>query len=133
MLFCARKILAISRKKKSIKNANLVSTALYSVEFTSLSALLVTAIDRRIRADILDRDLFDKSPNTPAHTSWTMDVLSQLDEALGPGVWDKPIFPATPANELTSPQRPSTLTILEELKNGSYDSHFGSTKKLSEL
>jgi TonB-like protein len=89
--------------------------------------------DRRIRADILDRDLFDKSPNTPEHTSWTMNVLSQLDDALGPGALDKPIFSTFQSDQPISSAQSSTLSILDELKNGSYDSYFNSDKKLSEL
>jgi TonB family protein len=89
--------------------------------------------DRRIRADILDRDLFDKSSNTPEHTSWTMNVLSQLDDALGPGALDKPIFPTFQSGQPPSSAQASNLTILDGLKNGSYDSYFNSDKKLSQL
>jgi hypothetical protein len=48
--------------------------------------------DRQIRADILDKDLFDRSAKTPPNTSWTMAVLGQIDGSLGPGVMDKPAF-----------------------------------------
>src|SRR5271170_2518782 len=30
---------------------------------------------RIIRSDILDKDMFDPAPNTPEHTSWTMQLL----------------------------------------------------------
>jgi len=53
---------------------------------------------RMIRMDILDRDLFDHDAKTPEHTSWTMSVLHRLDEAVGKGVMDRPMFsdPTTP-------------------------------------
>jgi len=89
--------------------------------------------DRRIRADILDRDLFEKFPNTPEHTSWTMNVLSQLDDALGPGALDKPTFSMPPSDQPISSAPSSNPSILNELKNGSYDSFFDSDKKLSEV
>lgn len=58
--------------------------------------------ERMIRADILDRDLFDPNPDTPEHTSWTMRLLGRLDALAGPNVMDKPAFqtgkdePSTP-------------------------------------
>ncbi len=33
---------------------------------------------RVIRADVLDRDMFDAAPKTPEHTSWTMQLLDRL-------------------------------------------------------
>src|SRR6266480_2871928 len=48
---------------------------------------------RIIRSDILDKDMFDPKPNTPKHTSWTMQLLARLDEPFGPEVLDKPMFP----------------------------------------
>jgi TonB family protein len=87
--------------------------------------------ERRIRMDILDKDLFDRSPDTPPNTSWTMAVLRQLDDNLGPGVMDKP------ALLLGAPKpRPFTASdtaMLLALKNGEYDGLFDSDKKLSEL
>lgn len=38
---------------------------------------------RRIRIDILNRDMFDPQAGTPEHTSWTMALLGRLDRALG--------------------------------------------------
>lgn len=89
--------------------------------------------ERRIRADILDRDLFDKTPNTPENTSWTMQVLAQLDEALGPGALDKPIFATNPQKAQNVEQTSSNLSILENVKKGSYDDYFKTDKKLSQL
>jgi TonB family protein len=87
--------------------------------------------ERRIRMDILDKDLFERSPNTPPNTSWTMAVLSQLDDNFGPGVMDKP------ALSLGAPKPKSSITsdatMLAALKNGEYDGLFDSNTKLSEL
>ncbi len=87
--------------------------------------------ERRIRMAILDKDLFDRSPNTPPNTSWTMAVLSQLDDKLSPGVMDKPAF------SLGAPKPESSIALdaamLTALKNGEYDGLFDSNKKLSEL
>lgn len=88
--------------------------------------------ERKIRADILDRDLFDKSPNTPENTSWTMKVLGQLDEVLSPGIMDKPVF-ATTDNEKPGATDSPSFPILEGLKRGAYDAYFNSDKKLSQL
>jgi TonB family protein len=87
--------------------------------------------DRRIRMDILDKDLFDRSANTPENTSWTNAVLSQVDGSLGPGVMDKPAFSLAASNP--NPQKPSDSAMLENLKDGKYDGLFDSDKKLSEL
>ena len=87
--------------------------------------------DRQIRADILDRDLFDSSARTPPNTSWTMALLSQIDAILGPGVMDKPAFSIdAPGSDLP---KPSASAILESLKVGKYDVLFDSDKKLSEI
>jgi TonB family protein len=99
----------------------------FSGENISLG-LTCGANKRLIRMDILDRDLFDPSAKTPAHTSWTMDILSKIDKALGPGVWDRPIFSTTPQ------VLPSVVDfpILAQLQSGEFDPLFKSEKKLSE-
>ena len=48
--------------------------------------------ERTIRADVLDRDMFDSNAATPENTSWTMRFLTRLDQAFPSGVWDRPIF-----------------------------------------
>lgn len=87
---------------------------------------------RVIRSDILDRDMFDPHPNTPRHTSWTMQLLARLDQALGPGVMQKPMFPM-PGN----PERPAAYfgsAILGGLDSGRYDVLFDLPPgKLSEI
>ena len=48
--------------------------------------------ERVIRADVLDRDMFDPKAATPENTSWTMRLLTRLDKAFPAGVWDRPVF-----------------------------------------
>jgi len=45
--------------------------------------------DRIIRADVLDRDMFDPNAATPENTSWTMRLLARVDKAFPSGVWDR--------------------------------------------
>ena len=90
---------------------------------------------RVIRADILDRDLFDANPKTPERTSWTMNLLSKLDQALGPGVMDKPMIDI-PKQDQPPPPTVSNPGpgILQELAAGKYDPLFSSgPDKPSEL
>ncbi len=75
---------------------------------------------RIIRSDILDKDMFDPKPNTPKHTSWTMQLLAHLDQPFGPGVLDKPIFPAV-AEEEPPVKDGQSSPILLDLSAGKYD------------
>jgi TonB family protein len=86
--------------------------------------------ERAIRMDILDRDMFDPTANTPKQTSWTMAVMSSLDDVLGPGVLDKPMFDPGKA-EATSLQKETP--ILHRLRSGQFDTLFDSKQLLSEL
>jgi hypothetical protein len=75
---------------------------------------------RIIRSDILDKDMFDPKPNTPKHTSWTMQLLEHLDQSFGPGVLDKPMFPIMVAGEPpVKDEQPSPLLL--DLSTGMYD------------
>jgi hypothetical protein len=87
---------------------------------------------RFIRSDILDRDMFDPAAKTPEHTSSTMRLLKRLDDAVGPGVMDKPMF------EITDEGKPSAKDLdsgtLQDLGAGKYDELFkGAPDKPSEL
>jgi hypothetical protein len=87
---------------------------------------------RIIRSDILDRDMFDPHPNTPAHTSWTMRLLDRLEAPLGPGVLDRPILPM-PGDEEASALT-AKAPLLEEIAAGKYDELFsGEPDKPSDL
>jgi hypothetical protein len=86
---------------------------------------------RLIRMDVLDRDIYSpKSAGTPEHTSWTMQLLSRLDAALGPGVMEKPALSMVPAVPIALPQRTQAL---DRLAAGEFDALFESTQKVSEL
>jgi hypothetical protein len=75
---------------------------------------------RIIRSDILDKDMFDPKPNTPKHTSWTMQLLAHLDQPFGPGVLDKPMFPTVVEEEPPVKDKQSS-PILLDLSAGKYD------------
>ena len=86
---------------------------------------------RTIRADILDRDIFDPNPRTPEHTSWTMQLLERIDRNLGPGVMDK-VFPGLGILDTPTAAQPSPE--FEKLKAGGFDSLFpGAPDKASEI
>jgi len=87
---------------------------------------------RVIRSDILDRDMFDPHAGTPEHTSWTMGILAQLDQALGPGVMDKPAITFPGDSGETPP--PVDSATFQEIGAGEYDSLFpGTTDKPSQI
>jgi len=77
---------------------------------------------RIIRSDILDKDMFDSNPNAPKHTSWTMRLLARLDQALGPGVMEKPIFPVS--EERKALVHDEASRTLRDLSSGKYDALF---------
>jgi hypothetical protein len=75
---------------------------------------------RRIRMDILDRDMFDPSAGTPKNTSWTMELMGRLDNALGSdNIMDKPIFLTSPS----TPTAPSTTgsNLVSGVEAGDFD------------
>lgn len=81
---------------------------------------------RLIRADILDRDLFDRTPNTPERTSWTMKVLSRIDEVVGHSVMEKPIF-STGRDAGSGDAAPGATgsDLLNAIGRGAFDEIFG--------
>jgi hypothetical protein len=87
------------------------------------------AKQRIMRMDVLDRDLFDKHPDTPKNTSWTMGVMSQLDKALGPGAMEKPAFGNLAPQESAKPDM--NLDIVKKLREGIFDNLFASKKTIS--
>lgn len=92
---------------------------------------------RVIRSDILDKDMFDPAANTPKHTEWTMQLLRRLDEAVGPGVMDKPMQPIglLPVDGADRPSRDQMDPVIaQNLGSGKYDGLFpGAPEKPSEL
>src|SRR5882762_1181744 len=77
---------------------------------------------RVIHSEILDKDMFDPAANMPRHTSWTMQLLSRLDQVVGPGVMDSPVFSTTEKQEHPK-ERPDT-PVLQELNSGKFDALF---------
>jgi TonB family protein len=78
---------------------------------------------RVIRSEILDRDMFDpQRAATPKNTSWTMQLLSRLDETVGPGVMDKPMFGAW--DESQSSPRVQDSSAFQDIGTGKYDALF---------
>jgi TonB family protein len=77
---------------------------------------------RIINAKVLEQDWFEKTPNTPPNTRWTMDLLDRLDKATGPGVMDKPMF------QMEAGAGPSATIpddeISNDLSSGKYDGLF---------
>ena len=88
---------------------------------------------RRIRMDILDRDIFDPNPTTPKHTSWTMALLGRIDKVMGAGVLDRPIFQLNePPESPIANSEPDALA--QDLSGGKFDTLFDKPPdKLSEL
>jgi hypothetical protein len=76
---------------------------------------------RILRSDVLDRDMFDSAARTPIHTSWTMSVLERLDQAVGPGVMQKPAFPVESDDQSSGLVDPR---ILRQIAAGEYDRLF---------
>lgn len=77
---------------------------------------------RILSSAVLDRDIFASKPQTPRVTSWTMEILQKLDNLLGPGAMDKPMFQMgstrTDESEASSPE------FVRALKSGAYDGLF---------
>jgi hypothetical protein len=87
---------------------------------------------RLIRADVLDRDWFGPRSDSRKNTDWTMDFLQRLDQAVGPSVMEKPVFPA--AQESAAPNIALDPAVLKVLEEGGYDGLFpGAPRKMSEF
>ena len=87
--------------------------------------------ERIIRADILDRDMFDPKAATPENTSWTMRLLTRLDKAFPSGIWDRPVFGGS--TEPTRAAAPNAESA-RALESGEYDHLFaGAPDRLSDL
>jgi len=85
--------------------------------------------DRRIRIDILDRDIYDRRTQTPSNTSWTMNLLSQLNELLGPGSEEKPVFPVEPEERKKVPD----TALVQAIADGKFDDLFGAQAGISQI
>jgi TonB family protein len=85
--------------------------------------------DRILRMDILDRDIYDRRTQTPSNTSWTMNLLSQLNDVLGPGSEDKPIFQTEPAEHHKVPD----TVLVRAIGEGKFDELFGPQAGVSKV
>jgi Gram-negative bacterial TonB protein C-terminal len=89
---------------------------------------------RIIRSDILDRDMFDAHAGTPVHTSWTIGILARLDQALGPGVMDKPILPMLELRGNAEGTAPPDSATIQGIAAGEFDALFpGTSDKPSKI
>lgn len=87
--------------------------------------------ERIIRADVLDRDMFDRNAGTPENTSWTMRLLARLDKGFPSGVWDRPMIGGL-AEQATA-TAPND-DIARALASGEYDDLFaGAPDRPSDL
>jgi hypothetical protein len=78
---------------------------------------------RVIQSKILDRDMFDTmTAKTPKDTSWTMRLLSRLDDAVGPSVIEKPmpLFGYVGRSSTADPHSPLSVSLGE----GNFDDLF---------
>jgi hypothetical protein len=82
-----------------------------------------SAKTRILRADILDRDIFEEQPNTPHYTSWSRAIFEKLDKATGQSPWDKPVFAVSDTATPAAPGVPSAA--LQAIGEGRYDAIFG--------
>jgi TonB family protein len=89
------------------------------------------ANQRLIHSSVLDRDWFDPSAKTPQYTSWSMELLARLEEAVDPGVMSKPAFDvADPAEHPAYELDPLTAA---DLAAGKFDALFSGKEKPSQL
>ena len=122
---CAIPARDLNRELKRCKNCLHFSGADVVVEVACGSE------NRRIRMEVLDKDMFDAHPVTPEHTSWTMKLLGRLDQVLGSPINDRPIFAL---GESASSSKPVATPLLSDLQSGTLDGLFGkSTYTPSEL
>jgi len=83
--------------------------------------------NRQLRMDILDRDIYGSHPQTPANTSWTMQLLMKLQDVLGPGSEAEPMFHLG-----TDPRQPVPEdAVVNSIRDGKYDDLFGKDSGIS--
>ncbi|MGA2051301.1 MAG: energy transducer TonB, partial [Terracidiphilus sp.] len=85
--------------------------------------------DRKLRMDILDRDIYDRRTQTPSNTSWTMSLFSELNGVLGTGSEEKPIFNVEPAQHHNVPD----TALVRAIGDGKFDELFGPQAGVSQI
>lgn len=129
-LFGAENPCAIREKKLRQEAKRCKHCLVFSFATTNMQ-VQCGAQARLIRAEVLDRDMFAANAHTPKYTSWTMDLLKQLEEAVGPGVMSKPMFALPEKQSSTTQLDPAVARGLAE---GQYDTLFtGGSEKASEI
>lgn len=88
-----------------------------------------SAKNRQLRMDILDRDIYGSHPQTPANTSWTMQLLSKLQDSLGPGSEAEPMFHIGVAARQPVPNS----ALVNSIRDGQYDDLFGKDSGVSKI
>lgn len=112
---CSIPAKALRHERKRCKHCMVFSGADVTLQFQCGET------QRRIDTDVLDRDWFAANPGTPRYTSWTMDVLQQLDSVLGPGPLDQPMFPTGTSTPPPVPEEP----LIVQVRAGTFDELFG--------
>jgi len=77
---------------------------------------------RLIHTDVLEKYWFDAGARIPDLTSWTMELMKRLNQAVGPGVMEKPVFQVSEAPE--PPPSPRDSAELRDVSDGKYDGLF---------
>jgi len=84
---------------------------------------------RQLNINIMDQDIYGSRTPTPQNTSWSMRVLSTINQALGPASESKPIFQVAVAQHREVPQTP----LVEAIREGKYDGLFGENSGVSKI
>jgi hypothetical protein len=85
--------------------------------------------DRQLRMNILDRDVYDNRTPTPENTSWSMRILSELADSLGPGSEAKPIFQMSPV----TPNPVPNTQLVSAIRDGQFDTLFAENSGVSQI
>ena len=85
--------------------------------------------ERHLRMNILDRDIYDSRTATPENTSWSMRVLTMLNDVLGPDSESQPMFQIGVAEHHEVPKTP----LVNAIREGRYDSLFGEDPGVSKI
>jgi hypothetical protein len=86
---------------------------------------------RVIPSHVFEDYWFNSAAKPPRATSSILQLLKRLDDAVGPGVMDKPVF-SFPGNSNQNVEPPKT-EVLQQLGQGEFDGLFKAGDKPSEL
>lgn len=120
---CAIPEKAVEREKHRCKKCAVFSGVNMTMQVSCGSQ------DRQLGMNILDRDIYDERTPTPVNTSWSMRVLSTLNDALGPGSESQPVFQIGVAPHGDVPKIP----LVQAIRGGQYDDLFGKNSEVSKI